>query len=460
MRVWTTLRASFAAAALALALTPHPAAAAQPATRPADRADRPNVVVIVTDDQGSVDAGCYGVTDLVTPNIDALAARGVRFTQFYAAAPLCSPSRAALLTGKTPQRAGLPGQAASQAGGGGMPAAQTTMAEVYKAAGYATGHVGKWHLGYDRGTMPLDQGFDSSFGFMGGCIDNYSHFYYWGGPNAHDLWRDGQEVWDEGQFFGDLVVNESGRFIAANKDKPFFLYVAINMPHYPLQGIAKWRERYKELPSPRDKYAAAMSTADEQIGGVLAALDAGGLRENTIVVYMSDHGHSTEDARLRRRRQRRAVPRGQVQPLRGRHPRAGRHQLARPPARGRGPRPDGRRGRLAADHGRTQRRAGAGRFGRQEHHRRDRLRLGRLAARLAAGRNLLLGDRQRAVGRPRGQVEARRQPDRPDDQGAGADGRRHVSQRPVRATSASGPTSRRTTRTWWSGCASATRRGS
>ena len=256
---------------------------------------QPNVVVIVTDDQGTGDAGCYGATDLQTPAMDALAAEGVKFTQFYAAAPVCSPSRAALLTGKVPQRAGLTGNAGSEPGVRGMPSEQTTMAEVFGDAGYFTAHVGKWHLGYRPETMPLGQGFARSFGFMGGCIDNYSHFFYWNGPNRHDLFRDGEEVWHDGEFFGDLVVTEAAEAMDAAGNRPFFMYVALNLPHYPLQGTAKWRDTYADLPSPRDKYAAAVSTVDEQIGQIVAALDERGLREKTIVVFMSDHGHSVEE---------------------------------------------------------------------------------------------------------------------------------------------------------------------
>ncbi|NQV23435.1 MAG: sulfatase-like hydrolase/transferase, partial [Rhodopirellula sp.] len=146
-------------------------------------ARQPNVVLIYTDDQGSVDVNCYGTKDLITPSLDDLASRGVRFTQFYAAAPVCSPSRAAMLTGRVPQRAGVPGNVSSDHGKAGMPTEQITIAEMMKKAGYATGHVGKWHLGYTPETMPNGQGFDSSFGHMGGCIDNWSHFFYWNGPN-------------------------------------------------------------------------------------------------------------------------------------------------------------------------------------------------------------------------------------------------------------------------------------
>jgi arylsulfatase A len=256
---------------------------------------RPNVILIYTDDQGSVDANCYGAKDLITPNMDALAKSGVRFTQFYAAAPVCSPSRAAVLTGRVPQRAGVPGNVSSASGHAGMPTEQVTMAEMFKTAGYATGHVGKWHLGYTPETMPNGQGFDYSFGHMGGCIDNYSHFFYWNGPNRHDLWLQGQEIWRDGQYFPDQMVEHGRRFMKENADRPFFLYWAINLPHYPLQGKDKWRKQYEHLPSPRNRYAAFISSMDEAIGDLLAGVDALGLREETIVIYQSDHGHSTEE---------------------------------------------------------------------------------------------------------------------------------------------------------------------
>lgn len=259
------------------------------------KVDRPNVIVILTDDQGSVDVNCYGATDLITPRLNELASGGIRFTQFYSAAPVCSPSRAALLTGRYPQRAQLANNAASQPGGAGMPTEQVTLGEMFRAAGYATGHVGKWHLGYTENQMPLGQGFDESFGHMGGCIDNYSHFFYWSGPNRHDLWRNGREVWEEGAYFPELMVREATRFIETNQEKPFFLYLAMNTPHYPLQGVDHWRKQYEHLDPPRRMYAAFISTTDERIGQVLDKLDELKLAERTIVVYQSDHGHSTEE---------------------------------------------------------------------------------------------------------------------------------------------------------------------
>ncbi|MBX3443645.1 MAG: sulfatase-like hydrolase/transferase [Planctomyces sp.] len=257
---------------------------------------RPNVIVILTDDQGSVDAGCYGSADIQTPHLDALAARGVRFTQFYAGAPVCSPSRAALLTGRYPLRAGVPTNCASQPGApGALPPEQVTMAEVFHAAGYATAHIGKWHLGYTPETMPLAQGFDHSFGHMGGCIDNWSHFFFWSGPNIHDLHRNGREAFHDGRYFPDLMVEEAAAFLDQHRDGPFLMYFAMNMPHYPYQGDQHWLERYADLPHPRRLYAAFVSTLDERVGRLLAHVDSLGLRGRTIVVYQSDNGHSTED---------------------------------------------------------------------------------------------------------------------------------------------------------------------
>jgi arylsulfatase A len=263
-----------------------------------DRAEpvaHPNVIVILTDDQGTADLHIAGASDIATPNLDELARNGVRFTQFYAAAPVCSPSRAGLLTGRHPVRAGMPSNAPSEPGKPGMPGREVTIAEMLKAAGYATGHVGKWHLGFSPDTMPLAQGFDRSFGHMGGCIDNYSHFFYWVGPNRHDLYRDGREVQAPGHFFGDLMVEEGIAFLRQNKDRPFFLYFAINEPHYPYQGTPKWLDRYAGLKYPRNLYAAFLSTMDERIGRLIDELYALGLRQRTIVIVQSDHGHSTEE---------------------------------------------------------------------------------------------------------------------------------------------------------------------
>jgi arylsulfatase A len=259
-------------------------------------AEKPSVILILADDQGSVDLGCYGSKDLHTPHTDRLAAEGVRFTQFYAGAPICSPSRAATLTGRWPARAGVPGNVSSQRGGpGGLPPGEVTLAEMFRAAGYATAHVGKWHLGYAPGRMPRAHGFDHSFGHMGGCIDNYSHFFYWSGPNVHDLWRNEVEVFHDGEYFPDLMLREAVEFMERHRDGPFFLYYALNTPHYPYQGDVKWLDRFRHLPYPRNLYAAFVAAQDERLGRLFAKVKELGLRERTIIVFHSDNGHSTEE---------------------------------------------------------------------------------------------------------------------------------------------------------------------
>jgi arylsulfatase A-like enzyme len=259
--------------------------------------EKPNVLLIYTDDQGALDAACYGAKDLVTPAMDKLARTGVRFNQMLAPSAICSASRAGLLTGQYPYRAGMPGNAGSHYGSYGLSPSLYLMPEMFRDNGYATEHVGKWHLGYTPETMPLAQGFDHSFGHMGGCIDNYSHFFYWNGPNKHDLWRDGVEVFEDGKNFGPLMVDEIKNITSRESEEPFFIYWAINWPHYPLQGFDKWRQHYAMagLESPRDKYAAFVSSMDELIGQVVEHLEKIGKRENTIILVQSDHGHSVEE---------------------------------------------------------------------------------------------------------------------------------------------------------------------
>ena len=255
-------------------------------------ARKPNVIIIFTDDQGTIDMNCYGAKDLVTPHMDGLARRGVRFTQFYSAAPVCSPSRVGLLTGRTPQHGGLNGNVGLDSVG--MPSEQITIAEELKKAGYATAHIGKWHLGHHKETIPNGQGFDHSFGHLVGCIDNYSHFFYCIGPNKHEFWRNGKEVFHNGEFFPDLMVKEAGEFIDQNKEKPFMIYFALNTPHYPYQGSPEWLEHYKDLPYPRNLYAAFLSTTDDRIGNLLKKVEDAGLTKDTIVIFQSDHGASEE----------------------------------------------------------------------------------------------------------------------------------------------------------------------
>jgi len=261
---------------------------------------RPNVLIIYTDDQGTLDAGCYGVKDIKTPNIDQLALQGVRFTQAYAHT-VCCPSRAALLTGRQPQRGGVitwTSCTPKDEVGRKLNKNEITLAEQLKENGYTTGLIGKWHLGAQKGFGPLEQGFDYFFGFRGGFIDYYTHTFLhagWGRPQFHDLYRNNTEIFEEGKYFPDMQVDEANQFIEKNQDKPFFLYMAMNLPHYPEQPDSAFIEQYKHMEWPRSSYAPMITTVDDRIGKVLKKLDQLKLRENTIVIYMSDNGHSTED---------------------------------------------------------------------------------------------------------------------------------------------------------------------
>lgn len=258
--------------------------------------EQPNVVILYTDDQGTLDAGCYGSADLHTPNIDRLARDGVRFTQAYAHT-VCCPSRAALLTGRHPQRSGVNSWTQGNmkgADGINMDLGETTIAEVLKEAGYRTGLFGKWHVGSHRDHGPTKQGFDEFFGIRNGFIDNFNH-YFLHGRGYHDLYEGTTEVFRDGQYFPELVTDRAVEFIEKNRDDPFLLYVGFNIPHYPEQALAEHTELYKDLPMPRRSYAAIMSTTDHYIGIILEKLDALDLTGNTIVIFQSDNGHSAED---------------------------------------------------------------------------------------------------------------------------------------------------------------------
>jgi len=198
---------------------------------------RPNVIVFLADDLGVYDVGCWGAADLKTPNIDQLASGGARFTNWYAAAPVCAPSRAGLLTGRYPIRAGVPNN------GPALPATEKTIPAMLKPAGYATGLFGKWHLGSGDDTAPNARGFDRFFGFHSGCFDYYSHRYYWGEPrtvNYHDLWRDRTEVFEDGAYSTELFAQEAAQFVRDHRGGPFFAYVPFNAPHYPMHAPKKY----------------------------------------------------------------------------------------------------------------------------------------------------------------------------------------------------------------------------
>lgn len=203
-----------------------------------------------------------------------------------------------MLTGKTPERAGVntntgivPGLDRRERE---LALEEVTIAEILREHGYRTALIGKWHLSGTHETTPNFQGFEFSFGHLNGVIDNYSHTF--GRPYRHDLYLNGREIFRNGEYFPDLMVEEAIRFIDRQDGRPFFVYFAMNAPHYPYQGDSDWVEEYRArgLEFPHDEYAAFTSSMDERIGGLLAALRQRGLLDDTIVIFQSDHGHSTE----------------------------------------------------------------------------------------------------------------------------------------------------------------------
>ena len=275
---------------------------------------RPNFIVFYLDDLGFGDLGCQGSDTIRTPHIDDLAARGVRFRQWYSNSPVCSPSRAALLTGRHPMRAGVPDILGGSRGAPGLPPSEVTLASILRENGYRTALTGKWHLGVTPETTPMAHGFDEFFGFKAGCIDYYSHIFYWGafsGENpVHDLWENDEEIWDNGRYFTELITERAVDFIELRADvaasarsasipdaqsqEPFFLYVPYNTPHYPMHAPQQYLDRYPDLPWDRQIMAAMVSAVDDSVGAIIAALDRHGLTDDTVIFFSSDNGPSTE----------------------------------------------------------------------------------------------------------------------------------------------------------------------
>jgi N-acetylgalactosamine-6-sulfatase len=273
-------------------------------TAPAAGRGTANVVVILADDLGYGDVGCYGAPDIKTPEIDRLAAQGVRFTQFYSNGPECTPTRTAFLTGRYQQRVGglecaigLGGvgrydDAARLAAKGelGLPAEELTIARLLRDAGYETAILGKWHLGYERKFLPDRHGFDRSFGPLGGAVDYFHHCEPDGAPMLRE---NGEPVRREG-YLTDLLADEAVRFLERPRSKPFFLFVPFTAPHGPYQGPGDRHERPLTAAEwdkgDRATFAAMVERMDEGVGRILRALDRSGQGANTLVVFTSDNG--------------------------------------------------------------------------------------------------------------------------------------------------------------------------
>lgn len=252
--------------------------------------NKPNIVHIVADDLGWKDVGFNGATDIKTPNIDKLAATGAKLTQFYVQ-PMCTPTRAALMTGRYPFRYGLQTIVIPTAADYGLGTNEWLMPQCLKEAGYATAIIGKWHLGHaDKKYWPKQRGFDYQYGAMIGELDYFTHDEH----GVLDWFRDNKPVREKG-YTTNLIGDDAVRYIQAqDPKKPFYLYLTFNAPHTPYQAPPEYINRYSSITDPtRRTYAGMVDCLDENIGKVIAALDKKGLRENTLILFHSDNGGTT-----------------------------------------------------------------------------------------------------------------------------------------------------------------------
>ena len=263
-------------------------------------ANKPNIVLIMADDLGYGDLSCYGGW-INTPHIDAIAKRGILFTDYHSNGSICSPTRAALMTGRYQQRAGIPGvvyaNPKNPAHYHGLQLQETTIAECFRQQRYATAIFGKWHLGYFRKYNPTLQGFNKFVGYVSGNIDFRSHV---DGAGVFDWWHDLQPSNEEG-YTTHLITSHAVEFIHANKHRPFFLYVPHEAPHYPYQGPADPAHRTVNgefnnkgtRTDTKEAYREMVGEMDKGVGAIIAALSEASIVDNTIVIFCSDNGATT-----------------------------------------------------------------------------------------------------------------------------------------------------------------------
>ena len=246
---------------------------------------KPDIIFILADDLGSFDVGWRG-GEIKTPNLDKLALAGARLEQFYAQ-PVCSPTRAALMTGRYPMRYGLQVGVIRPNAQYGLPLEERMLPQGLREAGYTTAMVGKWHLGsFDTNYWPNARGFDFWYGHLFGALDYFKHIR----DGKHDWYRNGQTNHDEG-YSTHLLAREAVRILRdQHKDKPLFLYVAFNAVHAPHQVPPEYRKAYEHLPEPRRTYAGMLAAMDEAIGKIVAAVDETSRRKNTLFIFSSDNG--------------------------------------------------------------------------------------------------------------------------------------------------------------------------
>ena len=251
---------------------------------------KPNIVHIVADDLGWKDVGFNGCTDIKTPNLDKLAATGAKFTQLYVQ-PMCTPTRAALMTGRYPFRYGLQTIVIPTAASYGLDTSEYLIPQCLRDAGYKTAIIGKWHLGHaDRKYWPKQRGFDYQYGAMIGELDYFTHDEH----GVLDWFRDNKPVHEKG-YTTQLIGADAVKYInEQSPNKPFYLYLAFNAPHTPYQAPKEYVDRYPNIADlTRRTYAGMVTCLDDEIGKVVAALDKKGLRENTLILFNSDNGGTT-----------------------------------------------------------------------------------------------------------------------------------------------------------------------
>ena len=261
----------------------------------------PNLIIILADDLGNADVGFNGCKDIPTPQIDKIAEGGVRFTNGYVSYCVCGPSRAGLLTGRYQDRFGFSRNPlfAPNDPQMGLPLSEETLADALKKAKYTSIAIGKWHMGAHESLHPLKRGFDDFYGFLSGGHQYFPEELTLNSPFEAKSQYDGYktkllrnyEREDEKEYLTDAFSREAVSYIEKNKDHPFFIYLAYNAPHTPLQATEKYLSRFPEITNQKRKtYAAMVSAIDDGVGLILAKLEALNLRQNTILVFLSDNG--------------------------------------------------------------------------------------------------------------------------------------------------------------------------